>query len=422
MILAYNLLSALLLLFFLPGVALIILLQKKYRGRTLERLGLQTEKLRSCSSAKHSNKVIWIHALSVGEVTSALPLVKALAEELAPQIVVSVATRSGKKVASRLLSPYISTLFYSPFDVWFAVKQYLDAIQPDLFILVETDFWPNWLYQLKRSKTPVLLVNGRISAKSFSIYSLFSWLFRPMFDCFSLFSMQTAADGQKMAQLGITPEKIITLGNLKYDMDIEHPQKILDRQNLHIPSLSDIFICGSTHKGEEAILFAAFANLAQQHDLFLIIAPRNVSRGQELVNMAKAYGMNARTRTSATSGGNVLILDTIGELASCYHLAKLAFIGGSLVPQGGHNPIEAATFGVPVLFGPHMEDFAEIAEDLVRCKGAKTVTEQTLTKEALAILTCPETHQNMAEQAQNLVRQHQGNMSRHIKVISQLLV
>jgi 3-deoxy-D-manno-octulosonic-acid transferase len=267
-----------------------------------------------------------------------------------------------------------------------------------------------------------MLVNGRISQKSFASYKRFRFFFLPMFRCFTLFSMQTAKDSDKMIELGIAPDKILTLGNLKYDMDITHnTESQLERFTLDIDAQPAIFICGSTHRGEEKIIFSAFAQLLKEHNLFLILAPRDISRGKELVQLAGLFGLKARTRSSRSTGGNVLILDTIGELASCYRLAQLAFVGGSLVDRGGHNPIEPAAFGVPVLFGRHMEDFSEIADELVEKGGARMVTEPTLTQIASEILTSNTVHLSMAEKALSLVRKHRGCMANHIQVIRQLL-
>ena len=425
MILAYNFLITLTALLLMPLLVIIILIRKKYRGKTLERLGLATPQILSehTSSCSGRAKTIWIHALSVGEVTSALPLVKAIHKTMpSADIVFTVATRSGKEIAEKILSDYVSSLLYSPFDFWFSVRQYINAIRPDLFILVETDFWPNWLWQLKNKKIPIMLVNGRISEKSFAAYKKFRFFFLPMFRCFSLFSMQTKADSKNLARLGISLDTIITLGNLKYDLDIGQSENSpVTRSALGIDPLSAIFICGSTHPGEEKILFETFAELNKQHELFLLLAPRDISRGRELVKLAESFGLQARTRKQKADGCNVLILDTIGELGSCYRLAELAFVGGSLVPCGGHNPIEPAAFGVPVLFGQHMEDFAEIAEELKRCDGAKAVTKQTLSQIAGDILATPDLHQEMAANCLKLIQQHRGSMRHHIQAIEQLL-
>ena len=424
MLLIYNFLLTTLFLLLLPVFLLIVTLREKYRGRTLERLGLRSYKFKKqLVSLNRSGPVIWLHALSVGEVTSALPLVKAIRDEIPGVVlVVSVATRSGRQVADTFIVPHADLLLYSPFDLWFAVKKYITTLQPDLFILVETDFWPCWLRSLQQQHIPSLLVNGRISERSLSSYRRLPFLFTSMFNCFTLLSMQTTEDREKMISLGISPEKIMTLGNLKYDIATGQTEPThINRAALDIDAAAKIWVCGSTHPGEEEILFAAFQQLATDDRLFLILAPRDTSRGRELLNLASRFNLQARTRSGRTKGGNVLILDTVGELSFCYNLARLAFVGGSLVSCGGHNPIEPAACGVPVLFGRHMEDFSEIAHELQKCGGAKTVTRETLVQTAADILTSDERHDSMSRAGQSLVSRHRGGVTRHIHAIHRLL-
>ncbi len=361
-----------------------------------------------------------MHALSVGEVTSALPLVKAIRESIRPAaLVFSATTHSGKELAERLIAPHVDLVLFSPLDFPCAVRRCLDAIRPSCFILVETDFWPNWLRQLQRRQIPAMLVNGRISEKSFASYRRFAFFFRPMFRCFSLLSMQTAQDRDKMLALGIPAERLVCLGNLKYDLPARQaaPPDLASAYDHRL-----VWGCGSTHPGEEELIFAAFKKLAGLH-LRLIIAPRKIERGGELLNLARSFGLNAVLRSSGAAGAenSVFILDTIGELAGCYSLARLAFIGGSLVDEGGHNPIEAAAQGVPVLFGQHMEDFAEIARDLVDCGGAAVVTAETLAETAAAIFNDDALHTAMSGAARRLVEQQRGGVARHVQAVQELL-
>ncbi len=387
----------------------------KRANRTLERLGLRLPRL-----PLRQVPVLWIHALSVGEVTSALPLVKGIREQIRPAVLIFTATtRSGRELAARLIAPHVDFVLFSPLDVPCAVRRYLDAIKPACFILVETDFWPNWLHQLRRRHIPTMLVNGRISEKSFAAYRRFAFFFKPMFDCFSLLSMQTAQDREKMLALGIPAERVVCFGNLKYDL----PTQQAAPSDLAAENEQPVWVCGSTHPGEEELIFAAFKKITVGAYLRLIIAPRKIERGIELVKLARSFGLNAVLRSSGEAGtaSSVLILDTIGELAACYGLARLAFIGGSLVDEGGHNPIEAAAQGVPVLFGPHTEDFAEIACDLVDCGGAKTVTAETLAETAAAILSDDTLHKVMSGSAMRLVEQQRGGVEQHVQAVSGML-
>jgi 3-deoxy-D-manno-octulosonic-acid transferase len=436
-ILIYNTLLTVLGLLMLPLILPVIPGRAKYRGRTLERLGLKTGWIRERLRPLGDGPVIWIHALSVGEVTSAVPLVKALRRDIGSAVIVfTAATSSGKKIAEPLIGPHVDLVLSGPLDLRFAVRQYIEAIRPNLFILVETDFWPNWLHQLNRRNIPAMLVNGRISRKSFAAYHRFSFFFKPLFRCFALLSMQTEEDRNKMIELGLPADRVITLGNLKYDMaDSAEKLPIFNHLTPDHAALTQenekiIWVCGSTHPGEEEVLFSAFSTLISnkivrnkniQEQFFLILAPRDISRGDELVQLARRFDLEARTRSGKAVNGNVLILDTFGELAACYSRAKLAFVGGSLVRRGGHNPIEPAVHGVPVLFGPHMEDFAEIAQELVACDGARIVDGESLTEAVSALLIDNETRSTMGTAAKKLVERHRGGVHRHIQAIEGLL-
>ncbi len=436
----YNILFIITGILLFPVLLLITLSREKYRGRTLERLGLKSKKTQEALAEARKGRatnspVIWIHALSVGEVTSAVPLIKALrADKTEAIIILTVGTSSGKKTAENLFSSSVELILCSPFDLRFAVQRYIGAFQPDVFIQVETDFWPNWLSLLRKKRIPTLLVNGRISEKSFAAYQRFPFFFRPMFCSFDALSMQTEEDGRKMGLLGVPAERIITLGNLKYDM--EHPQE-KEKKDIVASLLEQkqgsrfVWVCGSTHPGEEKILFSVFAQMLAQQDqqnhpkeaeqLFLILAPRDINRGQELLELAASFGLEAGLRSRDEKKGRVLILDTLGELVSCYGQADLAFVGGSLVPQGGHNPIEPAIHGVPVLFGPHMEDFSEIAQELVDCEGGKEVFEASLIETLRLLLGDKEERIRMGQAAHALVERHRGGVQRHIQVIEDLL-
>ncbi|MCW5201769.1 MAG: 3-deoxy-D-manno-octulosonic acid transferase [Candidatus Electrothrix communis] len=412
---------------------LVVLSRAKYRGRTLERLGLPLGKgqhaFAEAVKGTANRPVIWIHALSVGEVTSAVPLVKALRADMADTVIVlTVATSSGKKIAETLLQPYVQRILSSPFDLRFAVRRYITAFQPDIFIQVETDFWPNWLSLLQKQGVPTMLVNGRISEKSFAAYRRFAFFFQPMFCSFDLLSMQTEEDCRKITMLGVPADKVIALGNLKYDM--ERPAET--EKKFVLSQLAEqgrfIWVCGSTHPGEEKYIFSAVAQLLARQDqqkiadqLFLVLAPRDINRGQELVDLAGSFGLEAGRRSCGEQKGRVLVLDTLGELAHCYSQAELAFVGGSLVRQGGHNPIEPAIHGVPVLFGPHMEDFSEIACELLDCEGGKMVTVSSLTETLTYLLTNQEARATMGQAAQGLVKRHRGGVQRHVQAIQGLL-
>ncbi len=427
MILVYNFLQIFLLVISFPVLLLLVCIRKKYRSRIIQRLGFGMTRLFRTHPAP-GIKVIWIHALSVGEVTSALPLVKGLRKEMDDIcIVFSASTKTGFEVAENNIQPFADFIISAPLDLLFSVNKFTHSIQPDLFILVETDFWPNWLTVLKQKKIPLMLVNGRVSKESFNTYQRFRIFFTPLFNSFTQLSMQTGQDADQMSQLGVPVEKIITLGNLKYDTSLSADDESvsIQKSDLGIPADSIIWICGSTHRGEEEIIFNAFREIKKEHDrLVLIVAPRDPGRGSEIYKLAEKMGFTATRRTSPDNRpASVLILDTIGELTQCYRLAKIAFIGGSLVQRGGHNPLEAAVYGVPVLFGPHMDDFQEIASDIIRCNAGSTIHSSKEMGQTVNKLLSEETfYAAMGKAADQLVRDNSGVVSRHINIITKLLV
>jgi 3-deoxy-D-manno-octulosonic-acid transferase len=378
-----------------------------------------------------TSPTFWIHALSVGEVTSARPLVRGLREAYPKaRIIFSTTTSSGGEVANKLLAPQADALIPGPIDLGPIADLFIRAIQPDLFILVETDFWPNWLHCLTRSGIPTLLVNGRISEQSFARYKRFALFFRPMFRTFTLLSMQTAADAAKMIALGIEPEKVATLGNLKFDTSQvsgfrgDDETAAMKKERYGFAAAKPLWVCGSTHRGEEELIFPVFKHLQTSvQDLQLLIAPRNVERAEEIAALGRQHNLEFR-RWGGDKGnsGPLLILDTIGELAACYAMADAVFIGGSLVAEGGHNPIEPAIAGAPVLFGPHMEDFAEIAEELIHGGGARRIESGDALLNALRhlLLDAP-LRQSMANASRVSVQAHQGVVRRHLEAIDTLL-
>jgi 3-deoxy-D-manno-octulosonic-acid transferase len=433
MLLLYKIISSFLALVLLPATPL-FLCRKKYRQRIAERLGLGLRRrVAQLGPIPPAASIFWIHALSVGEATSALPLVHAIRQTFpAARIICTLTTASGSRVAEDLLAPHADLLLAAPIDLGPVVPFFIRVIQPDCFILVETDFWPHWLSCLARKKIPLVLVNGRISKKSLHRYQRCTLLFRSIFQTFTLLSMQTSADAKKMVDLGVDADKVTALGNLKFDTDLSDTTGTSGavptptKSSRGFAPNAPLWICGSTHDGEEEQIFAVYKSLQSTvPDLQLLVAPRNIERSQNILAAAAACGLDARTWTThnGQQQGPVLILDTIGELASCYPMAAVVFIGGTLVAEGGHNPLEAARAGVPVLFGPHMEDFEEIAEELIRCSGALQVDsaaslsiaiEQLLSNQALQM--------SMAAAARQYVLENRGVVRRHLEKIAALLV
>jgi len=421
----YNLFLTVAVIVFAPLLFVKVILTPKYRKRAGKRLGFALGQS-PVGAGGADRPRIWVHALSVGEVASARNLVYELRRNYPLGIILfSSATKAGESFARSVLDEQVDCFLPFPFDLLWSVKRLISWARPDLFVLVETDFWPNFLGELNRRDIPCLLVNGRISESSLVRYRRFRWFFRPLFNSFQALAMQTEQDAASLRQLGVDPARLVVLGNLKYDAALsESKGKDHDRAALQIPAQALVWVAGSTHRGEEEIIFAAFQNLAQTlTNLFLVVAPRNVERGGELAAMAGRFGLLAFRRSLGSAGeGSVLILDTLGELASVYALCDVAFVGGSLVPQRGHNPLEPAVHGKPVLFGPFMEDFAEISRDLLAVGGARQVRNAEELRDGLSLLLAEPAERELAgRQGQGLIAARRGVAEAHLALIRRVL-
>ncbi len=407
-------------------VALFVALTPRYRGRILARLGRGLQAQLGC--LRPGKKRIWVHALSVGEVSSVVSLVRGLRNNYPEaQIFLSTSTRSGAHYRREVLADVVDLFFDFPFDHFLVVRHFVKTLQPDLYVQVETDFWPNLLATLKKSQTPAILVNGRISAASFDRYQRFGFFFAPLFDSFQVLSMQTAADVAKMVALGISPDKVCALGNLKIDAALPS-SKSSGRSGKVLPVLpagKTIIVVGSTHPGEEEILSACFARLRRDFpELFFVIAPRNIDRRGEITALFKDLGFAVVCRSEpgvVWDDKDLIIVDTMGELVDFYQQGDLVFVGGSLVAFGGHNPLEPAAFGKPVLFGPHMEDFADIVSEMLVEKAATQVTDvDDLCRSLQRLVVDLDDRQQAGQRARSFVEERQGVTERHLKTIATL--
>jgi len=430
-IIFYNIFQIFSLILLSPLLLVKAIISPKYRGRILLRLGIGIEEL--IQKLPVGQQRIWIHALSVGEVLSAHPLVKEL--RLArPSItlIFSASTKTGEELARNVMAKEVDLFIPFPLDIFSVARKFINLIAADLFVLVETDFWPNFIHTINRKGTPAILVNGRISQKSFARYQRFRFIFLPMFKIFKFISMQTESDAKKMIDLGVNADRVKALGNLKYDAvlpdmvgwDQEQRPTSFYRQQFGISPEKVVWIAGSTHPGEEVAILTAYKRLSLLFpDLFLVVAPRDVERGREVKEIADKLGLTVRLRTAPLQdeefpGAPLLILDTMGELSRMYSFCNIAFIGGSLVPDGGHNPLEPAAFAKPILFGPYMDDFTEIASDLLEKDAAIVCHDEDDIFEVMKkLLVNHSIQKQMGKDAQALVIQHRGVTKRHIEII-----
>jgi 3-deoxy-D-manno-octulosonic-acid transferase len=387
----------------------------KRRAHFFERLSLKLPK------PVLKEGTLWVHALSVGEVMSAIPLVKALKAQFpAKGIVMSASTHQGMAVARDHLKGQVDGLFYMPFDFWWSTHRLVKAVKPALFILVETDIWPGFLDYLSSRHIKAILVNGRISPRTFRSYSRFSFFVRRMFHPLHVCLMQSDLDARRLSQIGVKDEKILTTGNIKFDrhwlpVTPKERQEWLDLLGLKEGDL--VWVAGSTHRGEEQMVLEVFKRLRFSYPLLrLVVAPRRVALSVHTRDLAKGMGFKAVLRTGLPNSHgtyDVLVLDTLGELDRVYSLGEVSFVGGSLVPLGGHNLLEPAAFGRPVIFGPHTHNFAEMSETLLEAGGGWKVQDQEGLYEALKrLLGDSELRKRIGENAKAFVDKNRGALRR----------
>lgn len=385
------------------------------RRRILERMGMRLP------ADPPKTESIWIHALSVGEVLSALPLVKALGlEHPEKDVVFTVTTDQGEEIARKELRGKVRALLTMPLDFWWSVRRVVNFIRPSLLVLVETDIWPGLIGYLKKRGTKTVLINGRISPSTFRSYRRFGFFARRMFNAMDSCMMQSDLDRDRLLQIGVEEEKVKTVGNIKFDRDWvpmgeEEYEHLLNALNLE--SQNEIWVAGSTHQGEEDIILDAFGRLRRFFPfLRLIIAPRRVERAGDINRLVLDKGSKSVLKTQIPMKDEpygVLILDTIGELERIYGIARISFVGGSLTPVGGHNLLEPASFGRPVLFGPHTDNFVLMSQLLIEAGGGRRVRDgEDLFETVKALLSDPEKSKRMGRKAKKFVEVSKGALGR----------
>jgi 3-deoxy-D-manno-octulosonic-acid transferase len=363
----------------------------------------------------------------VGEVTAAIPLVKEIKQQFPDfPIVLSTSTATGNHTA-RQYSNLIDHLIFFPYDYLFIVRRFINRIQPRLFIVLETELWPNFLRELARQSIPAVMVSGRISPRSFRNYQLLKFLFKKVLGHITCFCMQSPADAERIIAIGADSSRVQVAGNIKFDLPIPQMsgagQKEL-YQTLHLQQGQKLFIAGSTHQGEEEIVLEVFQKLQEvQPDRMLLIAPRHPGRFDEVEALIRTKGMRFCRRTAMPhSAADVILLDTIGELAKLYSMGTVIFIGGSLVPVGGHNVLEPAAYKKPVLFGPHMDNFSAIAKTLIEHNGAIQVQDGTeLGIQAARLLDDAQLQEAMGKNAFQAVAENTGALQKSMDVIKKLV-
>jgi 3-deoxy-D-manno-octulosonic-acid transferase len=392
-----------------------------------QRFGRYSSKVKQAITNRH---LLWMHAVSVGEVNICTQLIRAL-EPRVPnlKIVVSTTTTTGMGELRRLLPSHIQKIYY-PIDRRVYVERAIKTIHPEAIILVEAEIWPNFIWRASELGIPLFLVNARLSKKSFRRYKRFGALFRPIFGAFDGVGCQSDSDGARLRELGCHPSAIHVVGNLKFDAAKLEEVRVLDVPailgQLGVSKESPVLVGGSTHPGEESILADVFLELKPRFpELFLILAPRHFERGKQVGNELESRGvpfayrsaMSAKTQYPSQSL-QALVLNTTGELKYFYEHASLIFIGKSLVAEGGQNPIEAGALGKPMVFGPNMQNFQAVAQSFVEKDAAIQVPDAAGLKSAVAeILANRERAQQMGRNAIAVVRENLGAIERSVDMI-----
>jgi 3-deoxy-D-manno-octulosonic-acid transferase len=377
-----------------------------------------------------NRQTLWMHAVSVGEVGVCTQLIRALEPRLPNlKIVVSTTTTTGMEELDRRLPSHVSRIYY-PVDYKRCVSHALNTIRPEAIVLVEAEIWPNFIWKARDLCIPLFLVNARLSDRSFPRYKRLGFLFRRFFAAFAGVGAQTEADAVKLRELGCRPERIHVVGSLKFDAAKLDERRIVDvpgmLRQLGLPQTAKILVAGSTHPGEEALLADLFVRLRKRfQDLFLILVPRHFERSREVSRELQSRGIKFVYRTELTrttqyppNDVQCLLVNTTGELKYFYQQATVIFIGKSITAQGGQNPIEPGALGKPMIFGPNMQNFAEVARSFLAKDGAVQVQDAAQLEEALGNLLSDQSRREvLGQNALAVVRENQGAIDRTVDMI-----
>ncbi len=413
-----------------PVIIGLLLTKKRCQRGLLARLGKVPTDLQNLSGP-----VVWVHAASLGEVTAIVPLLQAMKEEDPHQeLVVSTVTETGREMVLNRLQG-IATHCYAPVDAWWAVSRYVRVLNPRLFLLVESEIWPNLLTSLQQHQVPVCLVNGRISSRSFSRYRLVKRFMKTIWSSLDMALMQTAQDAERIKSLGAYSNVVHVTGNMKFDQSFEHSKQVdvakTIRTSLGISDTERVIVAGSTHPQEEEYLLDAYRALCDsQKNVVLVMAPRHIERALELEEVISRFGLlcvrrsqmsQKKTESTDYQVPRVILLDSRGELPYVYSLGIVGFVGGTLVPVGGHNLLEPAQWARPVLFGSYIDHCRESAHQLLQARGAIQIHQpKELVGHFLHLLEHPAAADQMGKQALSVIQANRGVVEKNLRMIRQL--
>lgn len=392
----------------------------KYHEGLAQRLGRVAGRL-----ALQPNKpVIWVHAVSVGEVLAVSGLVSELRlRHPQHRVVISTTTDTGQHLAGKHFGK--DNVFYFPMDFGFAIRPYLRLLRPELIVVAETEFWPNFLRLAHASGAQIAVVNARISDRSLPRYRRWSFLLTRVLRAVDLFLAQTEEDAHRLREIGAPAERVQVSGNLKFDVSPPPTPPIVASLSAALGDAGPVLVCGSTVEGEEPLLLRAFETiLASHHRAAMILAPRHPERFPEVARLLESMGIRFWKRSlwnGEPLGGGVLLLDTIGELAALYSVADIAFVGGSLVPRGGHNIIEPAQHGIPIVVGNHTENFRDIVGLFQSHDAVRVVGPAELALVFMELISNPTARADLGRRAAETLRSQTGATQRTTDALEGLL-
>lgn len=427
--LVYNILLSVAAVVLLPYYLLKMLLTGKYRKSIGPKFGVIPP---GVTDVMRGRPRIWVHAVSVGEVTAAAPVIAVLREELPDAcIVLSTSTETGQEMA-RAMVKEATAIFYYPLDIPAVVRRVIDRVKPDIFVPVETEVWPNFIRLCKKQGIRVAMVNGRISPRSFRKYRLTRFFWKDIFNMIDTIGAISPIDEVRLRHLGVYASKLHLMGNAKYDGLAAKSSPALRDEIGAVLNLSEgarVLVAGSTHGGEEEVVLHVYRRLREEFpDLLLIIVPRHIERTGEIQALIQSqWGVPAITMTEIRAGRkrdteSIIIIDVIGELFKVYSLATVVFCGGSLVPKGGQNILEPAAWGKVVLYGPSMEDFSQEREALERVGAGITIgNADDFLREVRVLMADTDLLRERGEEGRRMVRANMGASRRYAGLVTSLL-
>jgi len=423
--LIYSLLLALGLLLSSPWWIVQAIRHGKYRAGLRERLGVVPERLRLVANERR----IWVHAVSVGEVLAISSLLGTLRASFPEhRVVLSTTTLTGQTLARQRFGE--ENVFYFPIDIGWCVRRWMRAVRPELVVLAETEFWPNFLRRAKTSGARVAVVNARISDRSFPGYLRARGLLRSVLRNVDAFAAQSSEDARRLVEIGAGASRGMVAGNLKFEVTSPTEPKFVRwlREKVTQEHAGPIIVAGSTVEGEESTVLDACAFALRKFSrAVLVLAPRHKERFENAASLVQQRGMLSLRRSSwngvhsGNLAGGIVLLDSIGELASMYALADVAFVGGSLVPRGGHNILEAAQFGTPVITGPYTENFRDIMRAFIDEDAVVVAQTDQFASELLELLNDDAKRRSIGERGLKVVRANAGATGRTLEILRDLI-